>query len=122
MGFINDFPIDSGWYVLKNKHISPSAKTLYMLLRQKQRQEGPNIEVSLADMAEMLLVSKPSVIKYKRELINAKVLKETTTFRESGGKGTSIYEVVDTDKEYDLVRNLSEKDIDELIDTIMKEG
>jgi hypothetical protein len=78
-----------------NSSIGVGAKALYLMLRDKQRQNGENFPLSIRKMCEMLAVSKPTVLRYRNELIASGLLVETKRFGEDGGCIANTYAIIE---------------------------
>lgn len=81
---------------IENNHLlSTGAKALYLMLKERQRQQGANFPLSIKKMCEMLAVSRPTVLRYRNELTTFGLLIETKQFGEDGGNLANTYEVVE---------------------------
>ena len=70
----------------KGKKLSVGARWLLMLLKDKQEEKGENFEMTLVELEELTGVSRPTVIGYKRELIEVGLLNEVTQYATNGGR------------------------------------
>lgn len=82
-----------------NSRISVGAKALYLMLRDKQREKGANFPLSIKRMCDMLAVSRPTILRYRNELVEHGLLVETQRFGEDGGCIANTYEVIEAKKE-----------------------
>lgn len=83
--------------IVKNPKIPTGAALLYLFLLDKQRNAGV-ATASIKELSEALMVSRPTIIRYKKALVNAGVIQETRQKREDGGFGASKFKVM-IDKE-----------------------
>ena len=56
------------------------------MLKGKQEEKGENFEMTLAELEDLTGVSRPTVIGYKRELIEVGLLDEVTQYGTHGGR------------------------------------
>ena len=79
--------------ILKNPKVSAGASLLYLFLKDKQKGAGV-ARASIKELSEALNISRPTVVRYKKILVNAGVIEEIKQTRDDGGYGTSEFKII----------------------------
>ena len=71
---------------MKQQKISVGAKWMLIAMQSEQEKRGKNFEMTLNELEELTGVSRPTVIRYKQQLIEAGLLEEVEQYASYGGR------------------------------------
>lgn len=71
---------------MKQQKLSVGAKWMLVALQKEQDKRGKNFEMTLTELEELAGVSRPTVIRYKQQLIEVGLLEETEQYASYGGR------------------------------------
>lgn len=74
------------------------ARYLFILLKDEQDKRGKAFEMTLTEMEELTGLSRPTIIRHKKQLIEAGLLEEEERYATYGGRLPNSFTVKEVEK------------------------